>query len=87
MAQGALKKSNADIAIAVSGIAGPDGGSVEKPVGSVWIAWGERNDIKTQYFCIKGSRKYFQAMVAHRALDLIRRILIKSNECPNYMKK
>jgi len=86
MAQGALKKSNADVAIAVSGIAGPDGGSAEKPVGSVWIAWGENNEIKTQYFCIKGSRKYFQTMVANRALDLIRRVLIKSDECPNYIK-
>lgn len=39
MAQGALAHSHADFAIAVSGIAGPDGGSADKPVGLVWLAW------------------------------------------------
>lgn len=40
MAQGALDKTNADIAISVTGIAGPDGGSVDKPVGLVYIGYG-----------------------------------------------
>jgi nicotinamide-nucleotide amidase len=39
MAQGALKNSHADVSLSISGIAGPDGGSVEKPVGLVWFAW------------------------------------------------
>lgn len=47
MAEGSLTLSGADLAVAVSGIAGPDGGSDEKPVGTVWFGWasrGIRND-------------------------------------------
>ena len=39
MAEGTLSNSKAHISVAVSGIAGPDGGSTEKPVGTVWFAW------------------------------------------------
>jgi len=85
MARGALEQSKADYVIAVSGIAGPTGGTDEKPVGSVWIAWGSSSNISTRYFCIKGNRDYFQMAVATRGLDLIRRLLITSKEQPFYM--
>lgn len=42
MAEGALGQSEADLALAVSGVAGPDGGTPEKPVGLVWFAWSRR---------------------------------------------
>ncbi|HEX5786976.1 MAG TPA: nicotinamide-nucleotide amidohydrolase family protein [Woeseiaceae bacterium] len=44
MATGVLRLSGAHIAVAVSGIAGPDGGSEEKPVGTVWFAWALRHN-------------------------------------------
>lgn len=43
MLRGALARSGAHLATAVTGIAGPDGGSAEKPVGLVWFAWGSRD--------------------------------------------
>lgn len=86
MANGALKKANADIAIAVSGIAGPSGGTPDKPMGTVWIAWGTRKNMQTQHFIIKGDRDHFQKVVAARSLDLVRRLLIKSKHEALYIK-
>lgn len=75
MAQGALARSGADHAIAVSGIAGPAGGSAEKPVGTVWLAWGDREEMQTVRLHWPVARGLFQTMVAATALDLLRRRL------------
>lgn len=86
MAKGALLKSGADYVIATSGIAGPDGGTDEKPVGTVWIAWGKIDSIKTVCLSLPGNRYYFQNYVTAIGFDLIRRLLIKSTENPRYIK-
>jgi nicotinamide-nucleotide amidase len=84
MAEGALEKSGADYAIAVSGIAGPDGGSAEKPVGTVWLAWGASGAIHTRGLCWPVERGLFQTMIAAAALDMIRRLLLGLDSEPRY---
>lgn len=87
MALGALSLSLADWSIAVSGIAGPGGGSEEKPVGTVWVAWGCKDNLKTQKLFYPGRRDYFQTYVAYAGLDLLRRELLKIEEQPFYFSR
>ncbi|WP_114327445.1 CinA family nicotinamide mononucleotide deamidase-related protein [Candidatus Colwellia aromaticivorans] len=85
MAKGALEISSADYVIAVSGIAGPDGGSIDKPVGTVWLAWGHKNNLKTVGLLMPLPRSYFQKYIANIGLDLIRRELMSSTQTPHYI--
>jgi nicotinamide-nucleotide amidase len=87
MARGALASSGADYAIAVSGIAGPDGGSEDKPVGTVWIAWGSADDIRTRGLCWPVERSLFQTMIAAAGLDMIRRMLLGLDSEPRYFSQ
>jgi len=73
MVQGALGKSDANIAMAISGIAGPDGGSAGKPVGTVWIAWGDHKQQTARRFFLPMKRLAFQRTATAIAMDLVRR--------------
>jgi nicotinamide-nucleotide amidase len=86
MAEGALRNSCADLVIAVSGIAGPQGGTAERPAGTVWIAWGERNAVQARLFFIPGNREFVQNIAAAIALDLTRRHLLGLTGEPQYFK-
>lgn len=58
MAEGAVRAGRSDVAVAVSGIAGPDGGSVEKPVGTVWFGFsGGVGDTRTLHRLLPGDRE------------------------------
>ncbi len=85
MAKGSLLKSNADLTIAVSGVAGPNGGSDDKPVGTVWLAWGSIDNIQTQCLRLPYKRKQFQQFVAAIGLDLLRRYQQELTTIPNYV--
>jgi len=73
MSSGALNLSGADIGIAVSGVAGPDGGSDEKPVGTVWFAWAirESGKIRTDTNCqhFDGDRELIRELTVAHALQ------------------
>ena len=84
---GALAESGADIGIAVSGIAGPGGGSKEKPVGTVWLAWGTAADLETLRTVLPTDRIMFQKLVAAAGLDLIRRKLLGLPKLPHYFSR
>ncbi len=76
MAQGTLHLSGADIAVAVSGVAGPDGGTKKKPVGMVWFAWAVRDgtdalvDTKCEQF--SGDRELIREASVAYALQGVR---------------
>ena len=79
MAEGVLNLSGSDIAVAVSGIAGPDGGTQEKPVGTVWFAWAVRDGGKvrteTHRAHFEGDRELIRELtVAHALQGVLDRI-------------
>lgn len=69
MAAGAIAQSRANLAVAVSGIAGPDGGSREKPVGTVWIAWQWEDKSLARCFNFSGDRDAVRQATVRAALE------------------
>lgn len=70
MAEGALLRSNGDVALSVTGIAGPDGGSPDKPVGTVWFAWAARGQAtETRQMRFAGDRDMVRRAAVAAALS------------------
>lgn len=84
MLQGALSLAEADLGVAVSGIAGPGGGTEAKPVGTVWLAWGSAGNIETTCLHWPVERTLFQTMVAAAGLDVLRRRLLGIEQTSRY---
>ena len=82
MVAGVLNLSGADYAVAVSGIAGPDGGTEEKPVGTVWLGWAVRNDkkmsIDAEKHQLKGDREAVRTRTVILAMQGVRERLRKN---------
>lgn len=72
MADGAIAHSHADVAVAITGIAGPGGGSAEKPVGMVWLAWRQRHGnviAQVETHCYPGDRETIRHRTVTAALE------------------
>jgi nicotinamide-nucleotide amidase len=73
MAVGALRRTKAQVAVAVTGIAGPDGGVPGKPVGTVWLGWARRSgrkiQVRTQLQHFRGDRESVRRKTVQAALE------------------
>jgi nicotinamide-nucleotide amidase len=81
MAQGALKYSHAQVSLAISGIAGPSGGSAEKPVGTVWIGWALPGRSFATQFLFTGDRTAIRQQAVHAALNQLQQELRSAMSC------
>lgn len=81
MVEGALTRSGADVALSVTGIAGPDGGTGVKPVGTVWLGIAVRNadgiHVDSQYCRFPGQRDLIRIRAAKAAINLLRLALLQ----------
>ena len=81
MVDGALRHSRAQVALAVSGIAGPGGGTPEKPVGMVWFAWGIKDGVcVVRLHHLAGNRAEIRAQAVRIALQGVQELLEKRIE-------
>jgi nicotinamide-nucleotide amidase len=76
MASGILSSAHADLGLAVTGIAGPEGGSEAKPVGLVYVALASPQGVKTEEHRLLGGREQTRLRASQMALDMVRRHLI-----------
>jgi nicotinamide-nucleotide amidase len=76
MAAGARARAASDVALAVTGIAGPSGGTPEKPVGTVWIATAGPGETRSRQLCLRGDRDRIRTAAVWAAMDQTRRLLL-----------
>ena len=79
MVRGAQAQSSARYAVAVSGVAGPDGGSPEKPVGTVWLAWGDGERLFSVRRQFAGDRAEVRRQTVKAALEGLLRLVAEEN--------
>ena len=79
MALGAIRHSHAQVSVAVTGVAGPTGGSIEKPVGTVWFAWSVCGSLQSEMMCFRGDRASVRHGTVHHAISKLLTLLEKNS--------
>lgn len=79
MVKGALHSLKTDFALACSGIMGPGGGSPAKPVGTVWIAVGNKEKVRTHHFHFRFDRQRNIELTANNGLNLLRKFIVENS--------
>ena len=79
MAAGMRSRTGTDYAVSVTGVAGPDGGSEEKPVGLVFVGYADKNRAKSMKFVFPGDRNLIRWRSSQAALDYLRRQILKAD--------
>ncbi|ACH40620.1 molybdopterin-binding domain nicotinamide nucleotide amidohydrolase, putative [Citrifermentans bemidjiense Bem] len=82
MAVGAREAAGSDLALSVTGIAGPDGGTPEKPVGTVYLALVDQGSCRVERFNFQGDRDRVRSITCFTALDWLRRYLLTRKTTP-----
>jgi nicotinamide-nucleotide amidase len=80
MAKSARQQADSDLAVSVTGIAGPDGGSDEKPVGTVWMGIADRNGATARRFLFNGTRDTVRDRTAKMACQMLRMTLLNEDD-------
>ena len=79
MAFGAIRHSRAQVSVAVTGVAGPTGGSIDKPVGTVWFGWSIGGSLRSEMMCFSGDRATIRLATVNHAVS---RLLGLLDEAP-----
>ncbi len=77
MAEGIRRASSTDLGFSITGIAGPDGGTQEKPVGTVYVALADKNGVEVRKLELWGGRNRIRNVTCLYAFDMLRRYLVK----------
>ncbi len=80
MAQGALRHSHADITLSVTGIAGPGGGSADKPVGTVWLGWANKHRCWSECCFFHGDRQQIRHQTMLHSLQTLHTLILDNKD-------
>jgi nicotinamide-nucleotide amidase len=87
MAEGARERAGVDVALSATGIAGPDGGTEDKPVGTVCVGLATADHLSARRYCFPGPRHWVRTLASYVALERLRRFLLGVDDVTGWRPK